>query len=863
MKFDIVTPSFNQAKYLRETLDSVLSQEGSGVEVSYYVMDGGSTDGSPELIRSYESKLAFWRSEQDKGQSSAIAEGLSMGNGEVVAWINSDDLYPPGVFRRVAEFFTANPEVDIVYGDCLMVNEQSEPVGLGTHVPVTWEDLFETPYLINQESTFVRRSLYDKAGGVDTSFWGAMDYDLWLRIFREGKGVYLPEILGIHRILADQKSALSERYIKEMQRAREKFAEFYALTVPIWPFSIEGRQRLINKWEQHWAPILKWIKTGCPETEFCGAVKEIWQRYSQEGVLAVKGTTSFDWIGPEAVYILDRQVAGSSLDWFFDRPFPALGADELSLDMDGRCSKLELNGKSIKTFLLSEDKRFSVLGIFANRAFIPAIENWGPAYFSLSVASYPKPEGERIISVQSIPNIPEMEELEKIKTADADSALNIQDGKVVSSGKSPSAAYSKKNRKPLRIAFFTSNPANAGSGCERLVYDTARALLARGHEARVYVMNSYWDENPPFFAKALPTLPGEKAVEKFLSRLSGLNDMFFPSTALLRCRDWIRSADIWHFHNLHAHYLSLPMLGLLSWTKQIVISPVDQFLSTGYCPYTLGCERYLAGCGSCPRLSDSYPGISRDSTHFLWLVKRIFFRLSRVNMFFHTQALSAHYQKTFPRKRLDRVLQYGVDIYCNRQLPRSECAVSLGVSQSSRFVIGLVHSHITDARKGILPLISAISALAGQFPDTFELLIVGHGSHAVKELIPPGLPATTLSFLRQPYELANALNLCDVLLYPTQAENLSLTCLSALACGVPVITYDAGGQKEAVLNGINGFVVALNDIDGMMAALLKMAEDPELHQKLSVGARRTAEERFDFERYIDELLLYYHERLYT
>lgn len=269
----------------------------------------------------------------------------------------------------------------------------------------------------------------------------------------------------------------------------------------------------------------------------------------------------------------------------------------------------------------------------------------------------------------------------------------------------------------------------------------------------------------------------------------------------------------------------------------------------------------MTGCGSCPRISDIYPGISRDATHFLWLVKRMFFRFSRVNMFFHTQALAAHYQRTFARNSLTRVLHYGADIYCNRQMPRAECAGSLGVSRSSRFVIGLVHSHIADKRKGILPVICALSDLAGQFPDTFELLIVGHGSHAVKELVHPGLPVTTLSFLRQPYELANALNLCDVLLYPTQAENLSLTCLSALACGVPVITYDAGGQKEAVFNGINGFVVALNDIEGMMTALLKMAEDPALHQKLASGARRTAEELFDFDRYIDELLLYYYERI--
>jgi glycosyltransferase involved in cell wall biosynthesis len=103
MKFDIVTPSYNHGPYLKETIESVLSQEGQGVEVSYSVMDGGSTDGSAELIRSYESRLFYWRSAPDRGQTAAIAEGLSHGNGDVVAWVNSDDFYPSGL-SEVANF---------------------------------------------------------------------------------------------------------------------------------------------------------------------------------------------------------------------------------------------------------------------------------------------------------------------------------------------------------------------------------------------------------------------------------------------------------------------------------------------------------------------------------------------------------------------------------------------------------------------------------------------------------------------------------------------------------------------------------------------------------------------------------------
>jgi glycosyltransferase involved in cell wall biosynthesis len=116
-----------------------------------------------------------------------------------------------------------------------------------------------------------------------------------------------------------------------------------------------------------------------------------------------------------------------------------------------------------------------------------------------------------------------------------------------------------------------------------------------------------------------------------------------------------------------------------------------------------------------------------------------------------------------------------------------------------------------------------------------------------------------LPYLRHPHELAGALNLCDVLLYPTEAENLSLTCLYALACGVPVISYNAGGQKEAIINGYNGFVVEIGDEDGMISKVIEMIENPERKQQLSDGACDTAEKEFDFDRYIDHLIKYYKE----
>ncbi|MDA8082934.1 MAG: glycosyltransferase [Nitrospiraceae bacterium] len=418
-------------------------------------------------------------------------------------------------------------------------------------------------------------------------------------------------------------------------------------------------------------------------------------------------------------------------------------------------------------------------------------------------------------------------------------------------------------KKGLRVAFFSSLPADMGSGCEHLIYDTAKALIARGHDARIYLMTRGKEENKPSFVHQIPTVPFERAVAKRLARLTGINDMFFPSTVLLRFGPWLSSADIWHFHNLHANYISLPLLGLLSWTKRIIISPVDQYLSTGYCPYTIDCTRYRDGCGSCPRLAEPYPGISRDTTHFLWKVKRLFFRKSNVGMLFHTRALAAHYAETFVGCRPSRTIHYGIDVNEYRIISRSACSVKLGISQSSRFVVGLFHSDITDPRKGILPLVKALSDLSDRLSDSIHLLVVGHGSYAVRATASLNLQVTSLPFIKDPQQLAAALNLCDVLLYPTRAENLSLTCLSALACGVPVITYDVGGQSEAVLDGVNGFVVPVNDSGAMLEALTRMVLNPQLCRQLSEGARRTAEEGFDFDRYIDDLITYYNEQVRT
>jgi len=859
MKFDIVTPSLNQFRYIQETIDSVLKQEGPGVEVFYYVLDGGSTDGSADFIRSCESNIAYWRSGKDGGQAAAVAEGLEMGDGEIVAWIGSGSMYPRRCFQKVAYYFLCHPEVDAIYGDCFLIDRFSRPVGLTNHIPVSWQDLFETLYRIDKGTTFVRRRIYEKVGGIAPSLSGAMNYDFWLRLFHVGRVRYFPEILGIQRVFPNQRHSLLTENNEEIQKIREGFAKRNGVSDSPWPCSREALARLKSKWEHHWAPVLKWVRGGCEEKEFRGAVCSFWRRYSQSGVFAVMGVSSLGWLGSSALYILDKDAVGTSIEWSFTCPFPRLGCKRLIINIDEKSLIFYPQEKFSVGLKLSENKRFTLVRIVAERPFALEQENRVICHTDHYIKSAPLPKGKEIISVQSIPNITYAHDDSHVKPTES-SVLGGQDESgLIEWEKKTSLGKKLGKRDHLRVAYFCSQPKSIGSGNSGLVYSTARSLIARGFDARVYVMNAHMERMSPFFVKQLPTLPLERPIERMLARISGWNDILFPSTALLRFRRWIGAADIWHFHNLHDHYVSLPLLGLASWTKRVVLSPVDQYLSTGHCPYTLDCEQYLTGCGPCPRTDEPYPGIGRDSTHALWYIKRLFFRLSKVNIFFHTEALAKHYHETFVGQKGTRVIPYGIDVNCFQPLPRSECALRFGVEPNNRFTVGLLHSFVLDPRKGILPIVEKLGVLAEQLPGKIGLLVVGHGSEAVRDVVPHDLSVTVLPYLHHAHELANALNLCDVLLYPTQAENLSLTCLCALACGVPVISYDVGGQKEAIKNEVNGFIVDINDYDGMFKAVLQMIENPDLCRRLSEGARSTAVLNFDFDRYTDDLIRYYYE----
>ena len=200
----IVTPSYNQGEYITETIESVLGQDYPRIE--YVVMDGGSTDRTLDILRRYDGRLR-WVSQKDDGQSDAIHRGFSEARGEIIAWLNSDDLYTPGAVSRAVEALVSAPEAGFVYGRADFIDREGRP--RGSHIYRQWDydELVDRRNFIPQPATFFRHSAYEAIGGLALDLHYVMDYDLWIRLGREFPVTQVPDVLARIRLFPDTKTA--------------------------------------------------------------------------------------------------------------------------------------------------------------------------------------------------------------------------------------------------------------------------------------------------------------------------------------------------------------------------------------------------------------------------------------------------------------------------------------------------------------------------------------------------------------------------------------------------------------------------------------------------------------------------------
>jgi glycosyltransferase involved in cell wall biosynthesis len=198
-RISIVTPSFNQGQFLERTILSVLNQNYPNLE--YIIIDGGSSDGSIEIIKKYSKYLSYWTSEKDKGQSNAINKGFEKSTGDILAWLNSDDIYLPGALVFISKYMEKNKNVEMVYGRCYIIDKDDKILKESYTVP--FDPIFYLHKLISiaQPASFWRRSLYLIAGPLNEQNYTCMDHELFVRFIKIGATiVYIDRLFAGFRI---------------------------------------------------------------------------------------------------------------------------------------------------------------------------------------------------------------------------------------------------------------------------------------------------------------------------------------------------------------------------------------------------------------------------------------------------------------------------------------------------------------------------------------------------------------------------------------------------------------------------------------------------------------------------------------
>ena len=378
--------------------------------------------------------------------------------------------------------------------------------------------------------------------------------------------------------------------------------------------------------------------------------------------------------------------------------------------------------------------------------------------------------------------------------------------------------------------------SDAGGGAGKSARSLHEGLREHGAASRMLVGRKFSDDADVRSIKRNIAWRAADRAAGTVMDAAGLQYVFYPSSFGVAWDPWLRDSDVVQLHNLHGSFFAFPAMRVLAARRPLVWWMQDMWPVTGHVAYSLDCERWQHGCGSCPYLGN-YPALPRDTTALLWRLKKRVYAGARPTLVVASRWLDGIIGESPLLRDFDRhMIPNGVALDFFAPRDRDDALRALGIESDLPTV--LVFDG--DARKGsdLLPAILAGAAARGV---RARVLVAGERGDW---RLPDGLEETTLGFISDERTLATAYQAADVFLFPTLAENLANAVLETLACGTPIVTSDAGGITDAVKHDVNGLLASVGDADAYAAALATVVLDDELRARLARSARESAEQSF-------------------
>lgn len=334
----------------------------------------------------------------------------------------------------------------------------------------------------------------------------------------------------------------------------------------------------------------------------------------------------------------------------------------------------------------------------------------------------------------------------------------------------------------------------------------------------------------------------EKWIRRITSRL-GLNDVHRISSGRLSRLEIFKQADIVHFHGTHSGFLSYLALPQLTRDKPAVFTLHDMWCLTGHCAYSIDCERWKNGCGSCP-YPEAYPPVRKDATHIEWKLKRWSYDRSKINIICVSSWLAELARQSILHRHPVYHIPNGISLQDFVPQSRIVTRKALGIPAEKK-VLMFSATEIANKIKGADILVAALKDLAKQKKKDILMICMGNGSRDIFKEI--GIEAAYLGYLVNARLKALVYSAADLFVLPTRADNLPLVIQESMACGTPVVSFRVGGVPDLVRHGETGYLAEPEDAADLRKGITQLLADEVLRSKMADSSWRIAAQEYSLE----------------